>query len=40
MAQIAADRICELLGIRAECRTAEQPLLPARSFYGSRTVTE
>ena len=33
MAQITADRACEQLGIRSPCRTAEQPLLPARSFY-------
>jgi glycerol-3-phosphate dehydrogenase len=33
MAEITADRACRYLGIRAPCRTAEQPLLPARSFY-------
>ena len=37
MAEITADRICERLAIRAECRTAEQPLLPARGFYKTRT---
>ncbi len=33
MAEITANRICEQLGIQAPCRTAEQPLLPARSYY-------
>ena len=33
MAQITADRACAQLGIEAACRTAEKPLLPARSFY-------
>ena len=37
MAQITADRACEQLGIQAECRTAQQPLLPARSYYKIRT---
>jgi len=36
MAEITADRACRQLGIRAVCRTAEQPLLPARSFYAAR----
>jgi glycerol-3-phosphate dehydrogenase len=39
MAEITADRACEQLGIRAVCRTAEQPLLPARSFYAARPRT-
>ena len=33
MAEITADRACEKLGIRSPCRTAEEPLLPARNFY-------
>ena len=33
MARITADRACRQLGFQAECRTAERPLLPARSFY-------
>ena len=33
MARITADRACAQLGIEAACRTAERPLLPARSFY-------
>jgi glycerol-3-phosphate dehydrogenase len=33
MAEITADRACQQLGIQAACRTAEQPLLPPRSFY-------
>jgi len=37
MAQITADWVCQQLGIQAECRTAEQPLLPARSYYRTRT---
>jgi glycerol-3-phosphate dehydrogenase len=35
MAEVTADRACAQLGIRAPCRTADQPLLPARSFYKS-----
>jgi len=35
MAQITADRVCRQLGIEAECRTADRPLQPARSFYGA-----
>lgn len=33
MAEITADRACEQLGIQTACSTAEQPLLPSRSFY-------
>jgi glycerol-3-phosphate dehydrogenase len=33
MAEITADRACAQLGVEAVCRTAERPLLPARSFY-------
>ncbi|UCG00243.1 MAG: FAD-dependent oxidoreductase [Spirochaetaceae bacterium] len=36
MAEITADRSCELLGIESACRTAELPLLPARSLYRGR----
>jgi glycerol-3-phosphate dehydrogenase len=39
MAEITADRACRQLGIRAVCRTAEQPLLPARSYYAARPHT-
>jgi glycerol-3-phosphate dehydrogenase len=35
MAEITADRACAQLGIQAACQTADQPLLPARSFYGA-----
>jgi glycerol-3-phosphate dehydrogenase len=35
MAEITADRACQQLGITAACRTAERPLLPARSYYGA-----
>jgi len=36
MAEITADRVCRQLGIQAACRTSEQPLLPARSYYGGQ----
>jgi glycerol-3-phosphate dehydrogenase len=36
MAEITADRACERLGIEAACKTANQQLLPARSFYKSQ----
>jgi glycerol-3-phosphate dehydrogenase len=39
MAEITADRASRQLGIRAVCRTAEQPLLPARSYYAARPHT-
>jgi len=39
MAEITADRACEQLGIQAACRTAEQPLLPPRSFYRQTAYT-
>jgi glycerol-3-phosphate dehydrogenase len=41
MAEITADRACRQLGIQAACRTAEQSLLPARSYYktSSRDAT-
>jgi glycerol-3-phosphate dehydrogenase len=37
MAEITADRACEQLGIQAACRTDEQLLLPARSYFRTRT---
>jgi glycerol-3-phosphate dehydrogenase len=38
MAEITADRVCEQLGIEAACGTAQRPLLPARSFYQTRSI--
>jgi glycerol-3-phosphate dehydrogenase len=35
MAEITADRACRQLGIGSPCKTAEKPLLPARSYYGA-----